>query len=784
MKVKELIEEIVVPEKMRIFQLKKQGVDFIWCDQENQAIEFYRQLNSIGVGFSSDILNATPPDPTVFKDIRDRYLIELKKVAHKAISRSMKDVGMEFVPQLIQCAKHDYAISDRDLMFYKTQLSSTSTLFQSAEKTPEVQQPAAGFEKKIIIDERRITPRNLLDESSIPADAFHKTGNFEKRRAVLHDTVDKLSTAEKRAHCHRIAQNNHHDWSEAPSIRPAKTVRVIAGDWGEVTQRLSKETGAIYAALNMANAFEPGGGYLEGWGAQEENMFRRSDCHFHVTDDLMNAEKDHYTSEMTDLINAENGRVYFDRKPRICIKGKEDTKASNLGYLDLPENEYFLFYELRSAADNLDPTHEGHATKPFEPESMRRKIAAQLDTLIHHGIRHVVLSAFGCGAFANPADQVAQIYKEEIQKRIGHFDDMGFAVFYAGYGPDNFTPFQQILDGLPLSQSSVLKPASRSKINVSLNINKQPDPRLGFDEFEDLYIDREVNTENPNEYKLTFALDGFQQGSKIVDKMIRDKSMIEDSTSAAQEYLKGIWYYYNEKTHRLVLVSPPIDHRPYNEIVISQICDFLLATCGEKAVVENVVAIDPNGGTVVGRVNVETYLVSGKEVKKQNGFSFCESENNGSLVLATMLLFAQYACHTLKTSVESLSSFLSHTRKALERVVSAGRTAKDFKEMIHSIITTPALLSNDSDNIKVIDISLHALKLSYEKRVKTGEKYLGLLGFFGYSAKEKLVALNEYLEKGSTSQKAAKQGLLKELIDACEEIKKATPSKGLPHAPQ
>ena len=39
-------------------------------------------------------------------------------------------------------------------------------------------------------------------------------------------------------------------------------------------------SGTLFASLNMANAYGPGGGYTHGMVAQEENMFRRTDCHF------------------------------------------------------------------------------------------------------------------------------------------------------------------------------------------------------------------------------------------------------------------------------------------------------------------------------------------------------------------------------------------------------------------------------------------------------------------------------------------------------------------------
>ena len=55
------------------------------------------------------------------------------------------------------------------------------------------------------------------------------------------------------------------------------------GDWGDVALKYTKLYGEIFAVLNMANARVAGGGYIEGKSAQEENMFRRTDCHFSIT---------------------------------------------------------------------------------------------------------------------------------------------------------------------------------------------------------------------------------------------------------------------------------------------------------------------------------------------------------------------------------------------------------------------------------------------------------------------------------------------------------------------
>jgi len=266
----------------------------------------------------------------------------------------------------------------------------------------------------------------------------------ERRHHVLNETISQFE-AKSIAHFHNLAAANLSRWRQEATARDSvggsggiptesTTVRVLPGDWGEVTLAVTKEFGQTFAVLNMANAHCPGGGYLEGMVAQEENMFRRTNCHFEISEDEMTADE-LYKPELTDLINGVNGRVYLDTAPRVCIRGAEDRSQADLGYPWLADENIFPFLELRSAADDL---RDGN---PYDPASMQKKIGAQLDTLIEHGIRHVVLSAFGCGAFGNPASDVARIYKEEVGARQNKLDYVVFGIFHAGYGPDNFTPF-------------------------------------------------------------------------------------------------------------------------------------------------------------------------------------------------------------------------------------------------------------------------------------------------------------------------------------------------------
>ena len=276
----------------------------------------------------------------------------------------------------------------------------------------------------------------LTDTDWIPAHFGPHNFEMNRRREVLRETIERFENGKRIEHYQQLAQQNLANWSAASEAPfPAQKVRVIEGDWGAVTHALTVEFGECFAVLNMANAYMPGGAYVEGAPAQEENIFRRTDCHFSIDQDEYDAVQDCYHYPVTRLILAEQGEVYFDANPRTCIRGPEDRDRSDLGYAWLADDQVFPFFELRSAAQDLrDGTN-------FSATEAEKRIAAQLDTLIKHGVRHAVLGAHGCGAFMNPTSTIASIYYDQIHKRASHFAMIAFAIFNAGYGPDNFKPF-------------------------------------------------------------------------------------------------------------------------------------------------------------------------------------------------------------------------------------------------------------------------------------------------------------------------------------------------------
>ena len=103
--------------------------------------------------------------------------------------------------------------------------------------------------------------RRLIEESS--ARAQRSTRAQARRRAVLRETLEAFER-EGRDHYLALAEANVARWAESRDPLPVAIAHIIGGDWGEVTLDLTRRYGAKFAVLNMANAYVPGGAYVEG----------------------------------------------------------------------------------------------------------------------------------------------------------------------------------------------------------------------------------------------------------------------------------------------------------------------------------------------------------------------------------------------------------------------------------------------------------------------------------------------------------------------------------------
>jgi hypothetical protein len=163
--------------------------------------------------------------------------------------------------------------------------------------------------------------------------------------------------------------------------------------------------------LNMANATIPGGGYRKGDGAQEENLFRRSNYYMSL-DYTMDPEQDQYINSKRNYCSS-TGQISplpvhqslypIDEYGAIYTSGITAFRGTeNEGYPFLKRPLYDVCAV--AIAAYRDPSihkNKRRLTSEFAVGT-RKKIETLFAIAYKHGHDSLVLSALGCGAFKNP----------------------------------------------------------------------------------------------------------------------------------------------------------------------------------------------------------------------------------------------------------------------------------------------------------------------------------------------------------------------------------------------
>ncbi len=320
---------------------------------------------------------------------------------------------------------------------------------------------------------------------------------------------------------------------ETIKIKNGYNVDLCKADCLKTVKHFTKKNGAIYALLNMANKEFIGGHYESGFIAQEETIWNRTSCHFSVKDsDRKQDEPNKYTEELSQLINCNDSiksdEVYLDMDwPRTCILKSDKTYLS--------QENYFPFWELRSAAEDLS---KGNYTDN-EHQITYTKINAQFNTLKKKGVKHVVLGAFGCGEFNNYAPAVAQIYRNLIIKYYKYFDHIAFAI-QQDPKKNNEAIFKKVLEGikfvlpipLPTTDAELLKKNYIKFLFIELmNTASQYYDNTNYDKKNYVKYYRDI-------YETSLV------GGNYFDKYVHNKKNYENITK--------LFYYEMYKTNKLL----------------------------------------------------------------------------------------------------------------------------------------------------------------------------------------------------------------------------------------
>jgi hypothetical protein len=313
------------------------------------------------------------------------------------------------------------------------------------------------------------------------------------------ETMDVLMNPEKLQVLQNQSLLNVARWEQEHShAESPQCVEVVHSDSSVAAHQATKATGRVYPVLNFANDSVPGGDFFDRGNAQEESLWTQSSCALSLLQKGIFFDKKkgefHYEHGMSKLIAGqtfmfskelgvlreqlnmpiqEARKVFFNPHLQVAFRGPEilveadapDPKLyadTDMSFDFLSLRDVFPFYEIRSSAPLIQHgQHEWNLDPKKYKDELRRRIAAQLDTLVLHGFKHAILGAWGCGCFKNDPATVADVYRDEIEKRAHYFTHLVFPIFHkVGSESGNFGVFKDRLDGIILTGKQPLSPPS------------------------------------------------------------------------------------------------------------------------------------------------------------------------------------------------------------------------------------------------------------------------------------------------------------------------------------
>jgi uncharacterized protein (TIGR02452 family) len=164
--------------------------------------------------------------------------------------------------------------------------------------------------------------------------------------------------------------------------------------------------------LVFASARNPGGGFITGARAQEEDIARASALYACLT-----AAPDFYAHHRREPDLRYSDRVIYS--PEVPVF-RDDTGR----LLDQP----YLLSMITAAAPNLSAIRSNQPDlADTVPDVVRKRCQRVLEVAAARGHRQLVLGAWGCGVFGNDPTVVATAFAEAL-RRVTRFDHVVFAV--------------------------------------------------------------------------------------------------------------------------------------------------------------------------------------------------------------------------------------------------------------------------------------------------------------------------------------------------------------------
>lgn len=281
--------------------------------------------------------------------------------------------------------------------------------------------------------------------------------NIREKNIEVFENTKRLSETNKRLiNAIRESSARQYIVAESESIETTKEHRFKKPATILVSQKRSFEAASQYVGQkvcvhNFASATSPGGGVLKGSSAQEEALCRCSTLYFNI-------------SEPTIVNRYHNLHKRLIREDKMDVTYNDDciytpgvvVFKSDIGFPKLlDESCWYNVDIITCAAPNLRPDSSnimnpdaGKNPVQLTAESLRnlhiKRMRRILEIAKHEREDVVILGAFGCGAFYNPPQIVAEAMQTVVKEYQYDFKTIEFAVFCTPKDARNYEVFKQV----------------------------------------------------------------------------------------------------------------------------------------------------------------------------------------------------------------------------------------------------------------------------------------------------------------------------------------------------
>jgi len=210
----------------------------------------------------------------------------------------------------------------------------------------------------------------------------------------------------------------------------ATSINVVEGTTQTVAQTMAK-TGSL-ALLNFASARNPGGGFLNGAKAQEEDICRCSGLYPGL---LPHAEYYDVNRRQDSLLYTDYA-IFNPEVPFFKIRGTGDFLA-----------QPFLASVITAPAPNSGPYLRQHPGDfPSLEEAFERRWQNVLCIARDQHVSRLLLGAWGCGAFGGDPEMAARTAKRALREYGSPFSEVVFAIPGKGkQSSRNLKVFREVL---------------------------------------------------------------------------------------------------------------------------------------------------------------------------------------------------------------------------------------------------------------------------------------------------------------------------------------------------